>query len=90
LYTIEFSLEQLGQVNLITYPDLVPITVGFSLFFIMILCLCVVCSTDVVTQSSLSLTRYMLYAQGIPRRTEEPHRFPIKMRFFSSRFFWHW
>jgi hypothetical protein len=33
---IAFSLKQSGQVNRMTYPDLVPITAGFTVFFIMV------------------------------------------------------
>ncbi len=72
LYTIEFSFEQLGQVYLIIYPDLVPITIGLSVVFIVICHLHVVYSSGNTTCPSLSsLTLNPLNTQGIPRRMEQ-------------------
>jgi len=70
LYTIVFSFAQLGQVKRMVYPDLVPVTVGFALFFIMSLVFLVMPAHRRVERGicSFSGNRYTQYALCIPCR----------------------
>ena len=87
LYTIEFSLEQLGQVKWITYPDLIPTTVGFTeLFIIVSICADVFTTIWIVNIIQSELSHSDTCAPGIMFDGRIAIRIPSKRRMHAQIF----